>query len=191
MRLRLLAFVATTGMLSAADLSHGIELYRHGSYAASSTELSAVVESEPNNPVALDLRKKRRIYFRSDERIVSAGTERVLLFIHGYNNSFEDAVKRAAQIAAAADYSGYIYVFSWPSQSRYSGYAADMDYAEQAELYLQYFIKQIFAEPTGLEVDIIAHSMGAQILMRSMSALRAASITTCTPPARRVTSGSA
>ncbi len=126
----------------------------------------------PREPEILPLAGKDKLHFRSDEHQAFDGNERGLLFIHGYNNSFEDAVKRAAQIAAASDYPGYVYVFSWPSQGRYTSYAADMDYAEQGELDLINFMKMILSTGVPTKLDVIAHSMGSQILLRSLDGIK-------------------
>ena len=127
----------------------------------------------PREPEILPLAGKDKLHFRSDEHLAYDGNERALLFIHGYNNSFEDAIKRAAQIAAASDYPGYIYVFSWPSQGRYQSYAADMDYAEQGEVDLVAFMKMILSTGVATKLDIVAHSMGSQILLRSLDGIKA------------------
>ncbi len=100
--------------------------------------------------------------------------DRGLLFIHGYNSSFADALLRVAQIAAAIDYPGRVYLFSWPSQESRISYAADMDLAEQAEVDLQYFMKLILRDANLFRLDIMAHSMGSQILLRSIDSLRPA-----------------
>jgi esterase/lipase superfamily enzyme len=123
------------------------------------SELTAPLRTGADREIVL----ADRLKFRS---------ERALLFVHGYNSSFSDALLRAAQIAAAVDYSGRVFVFSWPSQESQFSYVADMDYAEQAEVDLQTFMKMIVHNSPGLEVDIIAHSMGAQILLRSLGAFR-------------------
>ncbi len=100
--------------------------------------------------------------------------EKALLFIHGYNNTFSDSLLRIAQIAASVDYQGRVYLFSWPSQESRWSYVGDMDYAEQAELDLQYFMKMILRDAEGLKLDILAHSMGSQILLRSIDNIRPA-----------------
>ena len=100
--------------------------------------------------------------------------DRGLLFIHGYNSSFADALLRVAQIAAAIDYPGRVYLFSWPSHESRISYAADMDLAEQAEVDLQYFMKLILRDANLFRLDIMAHSMGSQILLRSIDSLKPA-----------------
>jgi|CXWK01.1.fsa_nt_gi esterase/lipase superfamily enzyme len=99
-------------------------------------------------------------------------SQQALLFIHGYNNSFADALLRVAQIAAATGYQGRVYLFSWPSQESRFAYIGDMDYAEQAEIDLEYFLNAILRDADGLELNILAHSMGSQVLLRSIENIR-------------------
>ncbi|MEQ9565895.1 MAG: alpha/beta hydrolase, partial [Pseudomonadales bacterium] len=47
------------------------------------------------------------------------------LFVHGYNNSFENAVLRAAQIGFDLGLVHGIGLYSWPSKGKKRGYAAD------------------------------------------------------------------
>ncbi len=44
-----------------------------------------------------------------------------LVFIHGYNTSFKEALFTVAQIAAATDYPGRVYMYSWPSAASMLG----------------------------------------------------------------------
>ena len=140
--------------------------------AATPLATAGIEVSAPTAPLKLNVLDQTRYGFKADERIATDQTERALLFIHGYNNSFEDAVQRAAQFAAASDYDGFIYVFSWPSQGRFSSYAADMDFAESSEPELVRFMKMILTGGTPVKLDVIAHSMGSQIFLRSLDGLR-------------------
>ena len=98
--------------------------------------------------------------------------ERALLMIHGYNTSFADALLRVAQVAAAVDQNLRVYLFSWPSRERYLSYVDDLDNAERAEQSLQYFMKLILRDANVRQLDVIAHSMGSQSLLRSIDGLR-------------------
>lgn len=98
--------------------------------------------------------------------------ERALLMIHGYNTSFADAMLRVAQVAATVDQNLRVYLFSWPSRERYLSYVDDLDNAERAEQSLQYFMKLILRDANVRQLDVIAHSMGSQSLLRSIDGLR-------------------
>lgn len=103
-------------------------------------------------------------------RGVNAGA---LVFIHGYNVAFADALFTVSQLVAATDYPGRVYMYSWPSAARTLGYIGDMDNAEQAEPFLQSFMKLLMRDADIDEIDILVHSMGSQSVLRALSALRA------------------
>ena len=95
-----------------------------------------------------------------------------MVFIHGYNVSFKDALFTVAQIKSATNYRGRIYMYSWPSAASTLRYIADMDNAEEAEPFLQSFLKLLMRDADIDDIDILVHSMGSQSALRALSALR-------------------
>ena len=101
----------------------------------------------------------------------------VLLFIHGYNNTFEAAAVQAAQLKADLKFPGPVVVFSWPSLAEGGGYFTDKVNAEKslpafADL-LTHFTqgneedpKRFFCPPG--KSFVIAHSMGNWVFLNSM-----------------------
>ena len=63
--------------------------------------------------------------------------DQALVFVHGYNNGFDDALFRTAQIAYDLKYDGAPFLYSWPSGAGIAGYPYDRESAQQAEPYLQ------------------------------------------------------
>jgi esterase/lipase superfamily enzyme len=45
--------------------------------------------------------------------------------VHGFNVSFENALRRTAQIAYDLDFDGAPFLFSWPSRDSLLSYASD------------------------------------------------------------------
>jgi esterase/lipase superfamily enzyme len=117
---------------------------------------------------------RARVAPRANTRANAGGDtgSSALVFIHGYNTSFKDALFTAAQIASATDYPGRVYMYSWPSAASMFGYIGDMDKAEQAEPFLQSFMKLLMRDADIDAVDILVHSMGSQSALRALSALR-------------------
>jgi esterase/lipase superfamily enzyme len=94
-----------------------------------------------------------------------------LVFIHGYNNAFDDALFRTAQIAYDLNYDGASFLYSWPSGAGISGYPYDRESAQQAEPYLKQFLEMVLNETGAKSVSIIAHSMGNQLLLQVLRGL--------------------
>jgi esterase/lipase superfamily enzyme len=95
-----------------------------------------------------------------------------LVFIHGYRVAFKDALYAVAKIVADTGYQGRVYLYSWPSHETLLGYFQDMDNAEQAEPYFESFMRMLMRDAHINEIDLIAHSMGSQSMLRAVSALR-------------------
>jgi esterase/lipase superfamily enzyme len=97
-----------------------------------------------------------------------SGERMALVFIHGYNVSFEGAALRAAQIGVDLKVPGITAFFSWPSKGNPIHYAADKAAIEASETQITGFLTR-FTTDTGAErVHLIAHSMGNHALLRSL-----------------------
>jgi len=111
-------------------------------------------------------------YVRIVDTSAAEDATHALLVIHGYNNSFGEAMQAAARIAGGADYKGRVYMFSWPSVRASLRYLQDADNAEEAEGSLQAFIAAMLRDNNIRTLDIVAHSMGSQQLIRVMGSIR-------------------
>jgi esterase/lipase superfamily enzyme len=92
----------------------------------------------------------------------------VLLFIHGYNVMFQDAVFKAAQIAYDANFGGSVLVFSWPSAGEIIKYDYDRESAEFSGGDLLQVLRILTEEIGDKRVYIVAHSLGNQILVNAL-----------------------
>lgn len=90
-----------------------------------------------------------------------------LVFVHGYNNTFSDAVYRFAQIRTDFGIAGPGVLYSWPSAGDPRGYAYDRDSVLYSRDDFQYVLESLTAAP-GQKVLLLAHSMGAQLVMETL-----------------------
>jgi alpha/beta hydrolase family protein DUF900 len=95
-----------------------------------------------------------------------------LVFIHGYRVAFKDALYTVAKIVKDIDFKGRAYLYSWPSRESLGGYFEDLDNSEQAEPFFQSFMRMLMRDAHIQEIDLIAHSMGSQSMLRALAALR-------------------
>lgn len=93
----------------------------------------------------------------------------ILVFVHGYNSSFEDAAVRAAQLVADMGFDGTAVVFSWPSQGALSGYVRDQQTARNAGWHLLRLLRDQLPRANPDRIHVIAHSMGSEVLSKAMS----------------------
>ncbi len=96
------------------------------------------------------------------------GERRALVFIHGYNVSFEEAALRAAQIGVDLKVPGIMAFYSWPSKGNMVSYTADEASIEASEAQIAGFLTRFAADSGADRVDVLAHSMGNRALLRSL-----------------------
>jgi esterase/lipase superfamily enzyme len=96
-----------------------------------------------------------------------------LVFVHGFNVSFEDAAKRAAQIGFDLQVRGIMAFYSWPSKGKLTGYPADEATIEASEQYIAKFLLDLTQKSEVKKIHIIAHSMGNRGLLRAMQRILA------------------
>lgn len=101
------------------------------------------------------------------ERLLASSRfkDHALVFIHGYNTSFDSALFRTAQIAYDLKFDGAPFLYSWPSGANVGSYTYDRESAEGAEPHLRSFLETVIKETGAKSVSIIAHSMGNQALL--------------------------
>ena len=85
---------------------------------------------------------------------------RVLLFVHGYNNQFEEAVYRLAQIAHDSHAPAVPLLFTWPSRGKLLAYGYDRESATYSRDALEALLQKLARDPEVREVSVLAHSMG-------------------------------
>lgn len=101
-----------------------------------------------------------------------ARDDTLLLFVHGYNYSYPEAVFRLAELSSSTGLRGTPLVFSWPSQARLRGYLADQDGAIYARDDLVHVLNMLTRTRPGTEIFVVGHSMGAWLVMESLRQLR-------------------
>ena len=98
--------------------------------------------------------------------------DQAVVFVHGYNTSFDNALYRTAQIAYDLDFDGATFLYSWPSGGAVASYTYDRESAQASEPYLREFLEMVVKQTGAKSVSIIAHSMGNQPLMDVLRDMR-------------------
>jgi len=102
----------------------------------------------------------------------------ILVFIHGFNVKFQEAVVRAAQIAYDLKFQGPVVVFTWPAGAEegiLSGALVNRTYGDNLSNAIktvplaQAFFSGLAA--SSQTVHVMVHSMGHQVTLRALSQL--------------------
>ncbi|HMM92781.1 alpha/beta hydrolase [Bradyrhizobium sp.] len=108
-------------------------------------------------------------------RAAQAGRTKVLIFVHGFNNRFDEAVFRFAQIVHDSKSQAIPVLYTWPSRGEValSAYTYDRESANYSRDALEQLLAALSRDPNVAEINIVAHSMGNWV---ALEALRARSI---------------
>lgn len=96
------------------------------------------------------------------------GQKEAFVFVHGFNNSFEDAAASAAQLGF---YTGCpVILYSWPSAAKLRKYSLDECNNEWSQEHFNQFLEHLIVlkKSDELHFNIAAHSMGNRLFVRSI-----------------------
>lgn len=97
-----------------------------------------------------------------------------LVFVHGYNNSFDDAIRRTAQLVRDLNFDGPAFAFAWPSQGSVLRYGTDLERAAATVDACAAFLADVAAATGSAKMHVVAHSMGNRVLLPALRKLPAA-----------------
>lgn len=100
------------------------------------------------------------------ERVKRSQNHECMIFVHGFNVPFDDAIRRTAQIAYDIGFDGALVLYSWPSQGSVlpSNYRKDERNAALSADSLRRLLLLLGTNVPGITVHIIAHSMGSRVV---------------------------
>lgn len=128
----------------------------------------------PANPatefVALhaDILPRAEAIQRFDARIRRTPDRQVLLFVHGYNTRFEEAVYRFAQIVHDSGTTALPALFTWPSRGKLLAYGYDHESANYSRDALEAILQKLAQDNSVREISILAHSMGNWVTLEAL-----------------------
>lgn len=89
--------------------------------------------------------------------------DELLVFFHGFNNTFDDAVRRAVAYKLDVGMDLRILVWSWPSMGDGGGYVHDMQSVNFSRRDVEPFAKALLNAGLGPKTTLLAHSMGSMV----------------------------
>lgn len=96
----------------------------------------------------------------------SGGT--LLTYVHGYRNSFEDAVRSGLAFSRDAECDGVVLVWTWPSGAALASYQYDEESVTISEPSFLSLIHKLVASSKVAQINFLAHSMGSRFVSKLM-----------------------
>jgi esterase/lipase superfamily enzyme len=104
---------------------------------------------------------------RTQLRTQPKGERDVMLYVHGYNNSFADGVFRTTQLMHDFDLPGVGVHYSWPSAAHPLGYAYDRDSVLFGRDGLEKLLR-LAGQANPDRIILVGHSLGAMMVMETL-----------------------
>ncbi len=111
---------------------------------------------------------KTEFYNNLNECLDKISQPQAFVFIHGFNVSFEDAVRRTAQIAFDLKFVGAPICYSWASHGDPSSYTQDRENAISTVVRLRKFLEDVVSNTGSTTIHLVAHSMGNFALLQAL-----------------------
>jgi esterase/lipase superfamily enzyme len=103
-----------------------------------------------------------------DARVRRTPGRSVLVFVHGFNTRFEEAVYRFAQIVHDTRVNVAPVLFTWPSGGNVTDYVYDRDSAVYSRDALEDVLQALAKDPSVDSISILAHSMGSYLVVEAL-----------------------
>ena len=103
-----------------------------------------------------------------DSDIRETNESSALIYVHGFNESYERSVIRAGQISYDLGFPGSTFVFSWPARHSVTTYLGDLERAQNSQRHFELFVNQILSTTGTSQIYIIAHHMGSRIVSSAL-----------------------
>jgi esterase/lipase superfamily enzyme len=128
------------------------------------------------DPAVMDAHDKAAAGLQAEvtRRLALAPRKEVVLFVHGYANTFRDAALTMGELCHYLGREFVCAIFSWPaggSRGVFFGYNVDRESGEFAVLDLKKAIRIIAGTPGVERVHLLAHSRGTDVLATALAQL--------------------
>ncbi|QCI98900.1 alpha/beta hydrolase [Agrobacterium larrymoorei] len=105
---------------------------------------------------------------RSWIRQHSPKDRRVLVFVHGFNNRYEESVYRFAQIVHDSGTDVVPVVFTWPSRASIFDYNYDKESTNYSRDALEEMLTRLAKDSSVSDITVMAHSMGTWLAVEAL-----------------------
>ena len=115
---------------------------------------------------------KEEFLKRLEAALDSSGADKVCVYVHGAEDSFNGSAEDAASLAYSLEMP--LIMYSWPSNPKASGYFVDGGNNEWSQGHFNMFINDLseFSKKRKIDVVIVSHSMGNRLVVRAAHLLQ-------------------
>ncbi len=141
------------------------DLVRYGRFATPTDIIIAKGKKKKITPLAF---QNENTWWSELEGATNARKGRVLLYVHGFRETFPSTSGDTAQIARLTGFDGPVISYTWPSQGELLSYAVDETNMYWDENNFRRFLTKLAGQPWVKDVIIVSHSLGARLVLPSV-----------------------
>jgi esterase/lipase superfamily enzyme len=105
-------------------------------------------------------------------RLSITPAKELLIYVHGYNNTFDDAAFTLAELWHFAGRTGVPLLYTWPAgRGGLTGYAYDRESGEFTIFHLKQLLRMLSRIPEIERIHLLAHSRGTDVLLSAVREL--------------------
>ena len=153
-------------------LQHRSPAVRYARFGAPVETANAKGKAERSVPTQF---QERSAWWQALGDAARSKNGRVLLYVHGFRESYLTNTESTVQIAKLTGFDGPIIQYSWPSQGALTKYAVDETNMYWDERNFRTFLTQLARDPSVKEIVLVSHSMGARLVIPAVEYVDATS----------------
>ena len=142
--------------------NHRSDKVRYGRFAPTTTTQTAKGKEQKIVPLAF---QPEAAWWDGLRDAANLRKGRVLLYVHGYRETFSSTAKDTVQIAALTQFDGPIIQYSWPSQGQLLSYGVDETNMYWDERNFRNFLTKLARQDWVKEIVVVSHSLGARLVI--------------------------
>ena len=101
-------------------------------------------------------------------KATDANNGRVLVYVHGFRETFTTSSRDTAQIARLTEFKGPVIQYSWPSQGELLSYVVDETNMYWDERNFRTFLQSLAEKPWVKDIVLVSHSLGTRLVVPSI-----------------------
>ncbi len=143
-------------------LNHRGNQVRYGRFGAPADVLNAKSKQVSRIPFTLAGEAQ---WWRDLSQVMGSRGGRVLLYVHGFRETFYTSSRDTAQMARLTKFEGPVIQYSWPSQGQFLKYTVDETNMYWDERNFRNFLMKLAQQSWTKEIILVSHSLGARLVL--------------------------
>jgi esterase/lipase superfamily enzyme len=169
-----IAYTGARGTMQVGTCEVRVPRYHEPNGTSRASIFRLEFRTDPRLKVALadvEPAEKSEFFAKVRAQVEKSARKEAMVFVHGFNVTFEAAAQRTAQLVYDLKFEGAPIFFSWPSQGGLLKYAVDETNVAWATPHLRQFLAEIVERCGAEKLHVIAHSMGNRAVTAALASL--------------------